>query len=138
MVPFEQQTNQQAIVTCWLEVFGEGSIGSPKRSERTGKVTHRGGMSPSRIVQSVMPLIEKHGREHVLRNFRRYLTGRDRRFATPEDFASKYGAWAKSARIEPARSAAERVDEHVAQAMASGVDMDRALDEMFPRKRGKS
>jgi hypothetical protein len=92
--PIEQQTDQQAVVTVWVEVCGEGSLGTPTTG-KSGQVTYRGGMSPKRIAQSLVPLIKKHGRGEVLHYWRTYLQGRKAEFAKPEDFASKYLKWAR-------------------------------------------
>lgn len=45
-----------------------------------------------RIGKALKPLVEKHGAETVLERFQRYLAEEDPRFATPETFATKYGA----------------------------------------------
>ena len=74
----ERQIHQQ-VVAIWRQEMGS-----------TGK----GGMAPSRIVQALLPLITEHGLEPVLRNWRGYLRRREAPFATPEDFASRYKAWA--------------------------------------------
>lgn len=92
--PLEEQTDQQAAVTIWVEKMGPVGV-----KGKGGRWT--GGMSPSRIVASLAPLFPTHGREKVLANWRRYLSTREPQFASPEEFCSKYHAWASSRGIKP-------------------------------------
>jgi hypothetical protein len=57
-----------------------------------------GGTAPGgRIGKALKPLVEKYGEEEVLTYWRRYLERRvaegDIEFATPETFATRYGAY---------------------------------------------
>jgi hypothetical protein len=92
--PIEEQTDQQAAVMVWVEKMGPVGV-----KGKGGRWT--GGMSPSRIVASLAPLFKTHGREKVLSNWRRYLSTREPQFASPEDFCTKYLAWASARGVKP-------------------------------------
>ncbi len=133
--PIEEQTDQQAVVTVWVEVCGEGSLGTAVTG-KSGQVTYRGGMSPKRIAQSLVPLIKQHGRGEVLHYWRTYLTARKAEFAKPEDFASKYLKWARGE-----SGADQSVEDHnraqTARFLAGekkGLTSERGLDNVSPPK----
>jgi len=89
----KQLRDQQAVVQVWEELMGPVATKNGAR--------YSGGMDPRRIVQAVMPLLRKHGRDEVLANFRRYLGRREPQYCSPEDFVTRYVAWSKDRGVKP-------------------------------------
>lgn len=56
-----------------------------------------------RIGKTLGPLVKKHGAEPVLAVWKHYLNNEPAEFVTPEQFASKYGAWTAKAGGRPER-----------------------------------
>lgn len=48
-----------------------------------------------RIGKALKPLVVKYGKDEVLAVWRKYLDEKDAEFATPQDFAAKFGEWRK-------------------------------------------
>lgn len=73
-----------------------GGDGPPPWSARAVEAwTDRyGGTAPAgRIGAALKPLVERYGADEVLHVWARYLAGKDVEYASPQDFAQKYGPW---------------------------------------------
>jgi uncharacterized protein YdaU (DUF1376 family) len=90
----EDQTDQQSVIAVWVELMGP--VATKGANGRWS-----GGMVPSRIVQSVLPLVKTHGRAEVLKTWWKYLSRREPQFASPEDFCQRYVAWATDRGTKP-------------------------------------
>jgi hypothetical protein len=74
--PRRKQSWPREAATDWDERFGKGSA------------------QPGRIGAALTKLVEAHTWEKVRPIWRRYLDEKDPTYASPQDFAAKFGAWA--------------------------------------------